>query len=383
MTEPQQSPLPSQRSFFDIPDNITYLNMSAMSPNLKRVTQAGHEEVDRKRHPWLYTQEHWFTGVEALREQAGRVMNTSPENVALIPSVSYGLAVAARNLPLKAVQNIVILDSQFPSNVYVWRELTKAIGLKIVTVRAEEGENWTEAILKHIDAFTGLVSVPVCHWTDGAYINLEEIGKKSREVGAALVVDASQSLGVYPIDIDKIKPDFLVSVGYKWLLGPYGLGYMYADPKYHEEGQPIEYNWLMRKGSEEFSKLTDYQDEYKSGARRFDFGENSSFIHVSMARKALDQVLEWQIPRIQGTLRLLTDQVATWAADNNLEVPSTRVGHMIGVKMPEESLSKARQLLNDHKIYVSYRKDRIRISPYLYSDTENITFLTDTLNKCL
>lgn len=383
MTEPQQSPLPSQKSLFDLPDDITYLNMSAMSPNLKSVTQAGHEEVDRKRHPWLYTQEHWFTGVEALREQAGQVMQTSPENVALIPSVSYGLAVAAKNLGLKAVQNIVVLDSQFPSNVYVWRELTKAIGLKIVTVKAEEGENWTEAILKHIDAFTGLVSVPVCHWTDGAFIDLETIADKSREVGAALVVDASQSLGVYPINIERIKPDFLVSVGYKWLLGPYGLGYMYADPKYHEEGQPIEYNWLMRKGSDEFSKLTDYQDEYKSGARRFDFGENSSFIHVSMARKALDQILEWQIPRIQGTLRHHTDQIAGWAEEKGLEVPATRVGHMIGVRMSENSLHKARKVLNDQNIFVSYRKDRIRISPYLYSSEKDIRTLTDTLEKCL
>ncbi|MGB3183425.1 MAG: aminotransferase class V-fold PLP-dependent enzyme [Cyclobacteriaceae bacterium] len=383
MTEPLQSPLPVQTSSFDIPDDITYLNMSAMSPNMKTVTKAGHMEVDRKRHPWLYTQEHWFTGVEALRDQAAGIMETSSDNIALIPSVSYGLAVAARNLPLKAVQNIVILDSQFPSNVYVWRELTKAIGLKIVTVKAEEGENWTEAILKHIDAFTGLVSVPVCHWTDGAYIDLEAIADKSRDVGAALVVDASQSLGAYPIDIERIKPDFLVSVGYKWLLGPYGLGYMYADPKYHEEGQPIEYNWLMRKGSEEFSKLTDYQDEYKSGARRFDFGENSSFIHVAMARKALDQISEWQISRIQGTLRVLTDQLADWASAHNLKVPSVRVGHMIGIQLPHQAMEKAKQRLAEEHIYVSYRKDRIRVSPYLYSSEKDINNLISVLEECL
>lgn len=383
MTESLQSPLPVQTSFFDIPDDITYLNMSAMSPNMKTVTKAGHEEVDRKRHPWQYTQEHWFTGVEALRDQAAHLMETSSDNIALIPSVSYGLAVAARNLPLKAVQNIVILDSQFPSNVYVWRELTKAIGLKIVTVKAEEGENWTEAILKHIDAFTGLVSVPVCHWTDGAYIDLEAIADKSRDVGAALVVDASQSLGAYPIDIERIKPDFLVSVGYKWLLGPYGLGYMYADPKYHEEGQPIEYNWLMRKGSEEFSKLTDYQDEYKSGARRFDFGENSSFIHVAMARQALGQISEWQISRIQGTLRILTDQLAGWASAHNLKVPSVRVGHMIGIQLPHQTMEKAKQRLAEENIYVSYRKDRIRVSPYLYSSEKDMDKLTRVLEECL
>ncbi|MFA0963860.1 aminotransferase class V-fold PLP-dependent enzyme [Roseivirga sp. BDSF3-8] len=383
MTQSSQSPLPSQKSLFDIADDITYLNMSAMSPNLNSVAEAGHDEIDRKRHPWLYTQDDWFTGVEALRDQAASLFETPADNLALIPSVSYGLAVAAKNIPLKAVQNIVVLDGQFPSNVYVWRELTKAIGLKIVTVRAEEGENWTEALLRHIDAFTGLVSVPFCHWTDGALIDLEAIGEKARKVGAALVVDASQSLGAHPIPLDRIKPDFMVAVGYKWLLGPYGLGYMYADPKYHEEGQPIEYNWLMRKGSDDFTKLTDYQDDYKQGARRFDFGENSSFIHVAMARKALEQIQQWGIPNIQGTLRHLTDEVVEWAEKNGFHVPSRRVGHMIGVQLPEEVMARAKATLQDQAIYVSYRKDKIRVSPYLYSSQEDIRKLTEALDSIL
>jgi len=83
-------------------------------------------------------------------------------------------------------------------------------------------------LLQAIDATTAIVSVPHCHWTDGSKVDLELLSERTHAVGAALVIDASQSLGAGVLDLERVKPDFLTSVGYKWLLGPYGLGYLYV-----------------------------------------------------------------------------------------------------------------------------------------------------------
>src|SRR5207248_2798284 len=134
--------------------------------------------------------------------------------------------------------------------------------------RCDDG-SWTESILRAIDADTAVVSVPVCHWTDGARIGIEAVARRARSVGAALVVDASQSLGVTPFDVHELDPDFVVSVGYKWLLGPFGTSYLYVAPR-HQGARSIEEAWAMRRGSQDLTRLTEYQTEFRHGARRFD-----------------------------------------------------------------------------------------------------------------
>ena len=200
-------------------------------------------------------------------------------------------------------------------------------------------------------------------------------------MGARLVIDASQSFGAYPLDIQKIKPDFLVSVGYKWLMGPYGLGYLYADDRYCREGAPIEEGWLNRKGSEDFSRLVDYQDELKSGARRFDGGEYPDFVRMPMAIAALTQVGEWGIAAIQETLSELTAEVEQQAMAAGYETPkrSDRVGHMIGIKIPPDRVAAIAAKLSAQRIFVSFRGSSMRIAPHLYNDVADIQKLCDLL----
>jgi selenocysteine lyase/cysteine desulfurase len=257
----------------------------------------------------------------------------------LIPSVSYGIAIAANNITMRPGQKIIVLDQQYPSNIYAWREAAKRSGAEIVAA-ARQQQTWTEAVLAHIDSATAVVAIPNCHWTDGTLLNLEEIAEATRRVNAALVIDASQSLGVYPLDISKIKPDFLVTVGYKWLLGPYGLGYLYADKKYFT-GQPIEFSWLNKKNCRDFSRLAEYTDEYEPGARRFDMGEFSSFIHIPMAMAALTQIHNWGIVNIRRALISLTEKVKTMADHTGLETTNHEIaGHITGLLVgPERALN--------------------------------------------
>lgn len=375
--------LKSKKTLFDIPDGITFLNCANMSPLLKSVRTAGIDALNKRNHPWNIKIDDWFNPAEELRGLFAKIIHGSKENIALVPSVSYGIATAARNIQLNAGQKIIILDQQYPSNVYAWRELSHETKAEIITVKRATDQSWTDAILEQIDANTGLVAIPNCHWTDGTIIDLEVISRKIKAVNAKLVIDGSQSVGAYPLDVSKIKPDFLVTVGYKWLLGPYGLGYLYADPKYCLNGEPIEYSWLNKKGSEDFTRLVDYKEDFKAGARRFDFGEFPGFIHIPMAIAALTQILDWGVENIQESLSLLTKRLEDLARQSGFETPKTsfRVGHMIGITCSAEQISKLSKKLADNNVYVSFRGANIRVAPHLYNDSSDIERFFAILNE--
>jgi selenocysteine lyase/cysteine desulfurase len=369
------------RDLFEIPEDVTYLNCANMSPQLKSVTDAGLAAVRAKQSPWTLTAPEWFSGAETLRELAARLLDVESDAIALAPAVSYGIAVAARNLPVSRTQTIVLLDQEFPSNVYAWRELSRKTGCRIRTVKRPVNTSWTEALQDAIDETTAIVAAPQCHWTDGSKVDLESIGERVRKVGAALVIDASQSLGACPLDLARVQPDFLVAVGYKWLLGPYGLGYLYVAPKWRERGIPLEQSWLTRAGSEDFARLVDYRNEYRPGARRFDMGEFPQFVLVPMAQAALRQILSWGVGNIHETISGLTGRIAEHAQGEGYGVlsPEQRCGHMIGIRHPEGIPSELAGLLEEARVFVSIRGDSIRIAPHLYNDGNDIEHLFEVL----
>jgi selenocysteine lyase/cysteine desulfurase len=373
--------LPSQRHLFDLPDDVTWINCAYMSPQLHAVTEAGREAVGRKGRPWNLRPEDFFTESEKLRGLFAELVGTEVEGVALVPSVSYGLAVAAANVPVKVGQRLLVLAEEFPSNVYPWRELAERAGGQVVTVRRPEDGDWTAALLEELDERTALVAVPHCHWTDGGKVDLERLGERVREVGAALAVDATQSLGALPLDVARVRPDFLVASGYKWLMGPYSQGYLYVSPRFRE-GRPIEHNWLLRGGSEDFTRLVDYRDDFQPGARRFDVGERSNFVLVPMAREGLRQLRAWGVADIQQTLGALTERVAKGARSLRLEVPPEphRAGHLLGLKRRGGYAPDVAAKLAARKVFVSVRGDNLRVSPHLYNTDADMDRLMEELD---
>ena len=382
--ESNSKSLPLQCDLFEIPDDVTYLNCASISPQLCSVSEAGVNAVALKKSPWEITPPDWFSDVETLRALAAQVVGTTAESIAIIPAASYGIAVAAANARVGRGQSIVLLQEEFPSNYYAWKELARQRNANIRMVKKGVDGTWTSSILEAIDETTAVVSVPNCHWTDGSLIELEKASEMARWAGAALVVDASQSLGAYPLDIKKVQPDFLVSVGYKWLLGPYTLGYLYAAPQWRESGRPIEHSWLTRSGAEDFS-TTEYRDEYRSGARRFDMGEFPNFVLVPMAVAALRQILEWRVENIRHTLSALTGLIAAEAARLGCTTlpASSRIDHMIGIRLPKGIPAGIAERMAEAKVFVSIRGDAIRISPHLYNDEEDVEKFFAVLRKMI
>ncbi len=376
--------IPCQRELFDISDDVAYFNCAYTSPLLISAKKAGQRALKAKSNPWSITSEDFFTNIEENRMLFGQLIDSPQDNIAIIPAVSYGIALAAKNIPLSKGQNIMVLEEQFPSNIYAWRRVAEERGAFIKTVSRPESGNWTRAVLEAIDQNTAVAALPPCHWTDGTLLNLIEIGEKCRANGTALVIDGIQSLGARPFSVATVKPDFLVAGAHKWLLGPYGFGYCYVAPKWHK-GVPLEENWLNREGSQDFSRLVQYENDYQPGARRYDMGEASNFILAPIAAAALRQLLEWGVEAISKTLQSITDPIGDRAARMGLTVAdkADRVPHIIGLSMPGGLPGSLAPDLAENKVYVSIRGNSIRISPHLYNTPEDVDRLLSSLEKAV
>ena len=382
-----ERPLDGQRHAFRIEDGVHYLNCAYLGPIPKVAEEAGIAGLRRKLSPHDVTSSAFYEDCDRLRERFAALVGGRPDRVAILPSVSYGIAAAARNLPLEAGQRIVILGEQFPSNVYVWRRLAAERGCVLDTVERPgpppAGAEWNARILEAIVTRTAVVALPPVHWTDGTRIDLEAVSRRAREVGAALVVDGSQAVGAMPLDLDRVRPDALVTAGYKWLLGPYSLCLGYFGERF-EDGVPLEETWISREGSEDFQRLVEYTDRYRGGAARYDVGETSDFILVPMMLASLALIERWRPGRIERYCRNLLAPLAAYLRDTGwaMEEESWRAGHMLGVRVPAgRELGALQAGLEEARIYTSLRGDALRVSPNVYNDEGDIAALQAVLGR--
>jgi len=382
---PAATPLPSQRSLFDIPDDVAFLNCAYMSPLPNVAVAAGEQGLRRKRQPWTIVPDDFFATSETARALFAGLINAAADDVALVPAVSYGMAQAANNITLRAPQTVVTLAEQFPSNVYPWMDLAERTGARFVSVPRPPDDDWTAALLAHIGRSTGVVAVPHCHWTDGGLIDLEAVGAACRSIGATLCVDGTQSVGALPFDVKRIDPDFLAVAGYKWLLGPYSLGFLYVAPR-HQDGWPVEHNWIARKNAEDFAGLVNYRREFQAGARRFDVGERSNFALMPAAAASLRLLTEWTVPRILASLQLRTEAIAARArADFGIDSVSAdrRAGHYLGLRFRGGIPAELPHRLAANNVHVSVRGQSMRVTPHLWNTDADVERLFATLQRAL
>jgi selenocysteine lyase/cysteine desulfurase len=373
-----------QRHLFDIPEDVAYLNCAYMSPLLRAAAEAGAAAVRGKQHPWEIRPADFFSLPDRGRAAFAQLIGASAEDIAVIPSISYGVTLAAHNVSLERGQEVLVLGEQFPSNVYPWRAVAAERGARVRTVEAAREEGWTPPLLDAIGPRTAVVAVPHCHWTDGSLIDLLAVRARTREVGAALVLDVAQSCGAWPLDVQAVQPDFLVAVTYKWLLGPYSLGFVYVAPE-HQGGQPLEHNWIGRAGAEDFARLVEYTDAPAPGARAFDMGERAQFQLMPMAVAALEQILAWGVENIAATLTERTGAIAARAAALGLRsAPAeSRAGHYLGLRFRDGVPSGLLDQLARRNVYVSVRGDSVRVTPHLYTTNGDVDRFFEALEEAL
>ncbi|MDE2849863.1 MAG: aminotransferase class V-fold PLP-dependent enzyme [Acidobacteriota bacterium] len=383
--------LPCQRYRFQLPPHLHYLNCAYMAPLAREVEEAGLRGMVRRRDPSKITADDFFVETDALRERFARLIGSSdPQRVAIIPAVSYGIATAARNVPVESGQNVVILGEQFPSNVYVWMRKARENGaeLRVVersaTGRPSPGASWNRRLLRAIDRKTAVVATPVVHWADGTRFNVAAIGRRARAVGAAFVIDGTQSIGALPFDVEKVAPDALVVAAYKTLFGPYQSGLAWFGERF-DEGVPLEEPWAGREGSDRFvAGRIEYVESYRPGALRYDVGERSNQIQVPMLNAALDMVLEWGPERVQEYCENLLEPFEEVFRETGFELEDRawRAAHLFGLRSVRGlDADRAAASLRRAGVFVSVRGEAIRVAPQVYNDRADLDALAATLRS--
>jgi selenocysteine lyase/cysteine desulfurase len=380
--------LASQRALFEMPRDICYLNAASYSPLPLRTLEAGRAAVGRKGRPWTLDATFAQQQHERARTAAAALIHADPADIALTPSISYGVATAAKLLTIEHGTRVVVLEDDHSSPVLEWRTRAEAQGFAIETVGRPGDGDWTSAVLAAIERSdtppVSLASISSVHWSDGGLIDIEKVGAALRQRSAILLVDATQSAGVLAMDVRRLDPDFVMFPTYKWLLGPYGRAFLYV-AKRHQNGTPLEQTAGGRRNvrAENATYFADLS--YVPDARRFDMGERDHFISLEMASIGIEMMVEWGVPAIEARLRMLTERIAAGVRAFGFEVPEPRprAPHILSLDFKDGIPAGLVEQLASEDIYVATRLGRMRISPHVYNDEEDADRFVAALKRGL
>ncbi|HTW70084.1 MAG TPA: aminotransferase class V-fold PLP-dependent enzyme [Acetobacteraceae bacterium] len=369
--------LPSQRHLFDIPRDVCYLNAASWSPLPLAAMEAGRAAMARKGRPWTVPADFAATQFERARRAAAALINADPADVALIPSVSYGVATAGKLFSPPPGTRVLLLQNDHVSPVLEWRTRATTADWQIETVPQPSDGDWTAALLTAIERQgarpVSLASISSVHWSDGCAIDLPHVAAALRRHGAALLIDATHAAGVMALDVHALDPDFVVFPTYKWVLGPYGRAFPYVARR-HQAGEPLEQTGAARRAvtSEHATYLRDLA--YVDNARRFDMGERDFFVSLEMASIGMEQVAAWGWSSISERLRLLTDRLADGLRGSTVQMPSEklRAPHILSLGFPAGMPEDLSERLAAAQVYAAVRLGRLRISPHVYNDETDV-----------
>jgi selenocysteine lyase/cysteine desulfurase len=369
--------LPSQRALFQMPRDVCYLNAASYSPLPLRTLEAGRAAVLRKGTPWTLDSAFANRQHERARAAAARLVNADACDIALIPSVSYGVATAAKGLSVERGSRVLVLEDDHSSPVLEWHARAEAQTFAVETIRRPDDGDWTAAVLACIERSgappVSLASISSVHWSDGGLIDVEQVGAALRQRGAALLVDATQGAGVMTMDVRRLDPDFVIFPTYKWLLGPYGRAFLYMARR-HQGSIPLEQTAFGRRDVRAENAVYFTDTRYVADARRFDMGERDHFISMEMASLGMEMMAEWGAAEVAQRLQMLTMRIAAGLRDIGISVPESRMRapHILSLGFNDGMPAGLVEGLATEGVYVAARLRRLRISPHVYNDEEDV-----------
>jgi selenocysteine lyase/cysteine desulfurase len=380
--------LPSQRALFDLPREITFLNAASWSPLPLAAMAAGVRGVLRKGRPWLVDQAFAEAEHARTRRAAARLIGAQTSDVALTPSVAYGVATAAKGMVFAAGARVLVLQDDHASPTLEWMARAAPGGFRLEVVQRPDDGDWTTGILEAITrrgtAPVAFASLPSVHWADGAVIDLGRVAAALRAVGAGVLVDATQSAGVLNLDVAAIDPDFVVFPTYKWLLGPYARAFLYV-AKRRQDMVPLEQTSHGRRAVRADAPVYLTDTAYVADARRFDMAERDHFVSLEMASIGMELMADWGATAVAQRLGALSNRLT--AGLRNADVPVAmldaplRAPHVVSLTFPTALSPGLVAELAAAQIHVAARLGRLRISPHVYNDETDIDRCVEALAR--
>jgi selenocysteine lyase/cysteine desulfurase len=363
------------RSEFEFEERSVWLNTAHQGRLPRRAAVALAEAVRWKLHPELLASSDRFAQVPSrLRRALARVLGARQDDVVLANSASYGLHLVANGLELGPGDEVVVAANDFPSDILPWLSLRdRGVAVRMVEPQAEvltPGE-----VQAALTRRTRVVCLTWVHSFSGRVVDLAGIGQLCRSRGVWLVVNGSQAVGAMPVDVQALPVDALVSVGFKWLCGPYGTGVCWLRPELFDALRPAKLYWLSALSADDLAApRLDLEAVTPRRQGRLDvFGTANFFNHVPFTA-ALELLLDLGIDEVAGyvdglVVRLLGGiDRARFRLVSSEEVRSP----LVMVEPLREASAEVLERLAAAGVHVAHRRGRIRISPHLYNTADEI-----------
>jgi cysteine desulfurase / selenocysteine lyase len=352
-----------------------FLNHASTGPHPERTLRALHEYTSLRAQPWKVDLEMQFGTLRRSRELCAALIGASADEIACMVNTTYGLNLAARALPLHAGDTVLTFDREFPANIYPWMALERSKGVRLQRIPFVDGMPDEETLLRELERpDVKAVSISWVQFAAGCRADLARIGRACRERGKWFVVDAIQGVGAAMLDVKTCGIDILACGGQKWLLSPWGSGFVYVREELVHTLEPVAVGWMATRASEDFSRLVDYDLTYFDNARRFEvitlpyqdfYGLNAS----------LSLIHELGLDHVAAHIESLADIIVDWARDHagvKLVTPAERAKRagIVGVapRNPEQAFDR----LTKAGVVCSLREGAIRLSPHCYTTKDEV-----------
>lgn len=370
---------------FPILGKLDFFNHAGVSP-LPRVAADAFRRYAEQAETVAYVGTGWYRDIELLRSLAGSMINAHRNEIAFVKNTSEGIATVANGLEWRPGDRIVTTAVEYPANIYPWMDVAQRFGAELIMVPEEtmpSGQRHVplDAILKEAaHPRTKLVSLSHVEFASGQRHDLEAVGAFCRKNGKLLCVDAIQSMGVLPLDVQAMNIDFLSADGHKWMLGPEGAGIFYCRREHIPKMRPLVVGWMNVVNADQYG---DYDFTLKPTAARFECGSHNvpGFLALKASLELLDSL---GIPAISARLKTLTDHLIAGLRSKGYTIISPRDGEqwsgIVSFINPAHDHARIFQVLRDqHHTEIALREGRLRCSAHFYNTEAQIDRLVGNL----
>src|SRR5438094_690238 len=362
--------------------DTVYLNNASIGPIPERTRRALDEFTARRTAPHLLPDRELQAGLQAAREAVAQLINAEPCEIALATNTSHGLNLAARALPLATGDVVLVSDREFPANVYPWLRLRKqGIEVELAPCGPQGWPDEDYLVERLHDPRVRVLAVSFVQFSNGYRADLDRLGAACRANGTFLVVDGIQGIANSLLDVSETPVDILACGGQKWLLSPWGSGFVYVRKELVGTLEPAVTGWMAFEGTDDFTRLTEYNPSFRGDARRFEmitlpYQDFHGMLH------SLNLLLDIGTKSIADVTRSLHEPLLRWADDRGVRVVSPREErHRSAILCiaPPKPVEAYHAVKRAH-VVCSLREGAIRLSPHWYNTVEEMEKVADVLD---
>jgi cysteine desulfurase/selenocysteine lyase len=364
----------------------TWLNCAHQGPLPRIAVEEAREAIGWKVAPYELTTERFNSVPARLKSALAQLVGASVDEIILGNSASYGLHLLANGIPWRQGDEVLVVAGDFPSDILPWLRLEKH-GVRVRLLHSQSPLPGPDELRRAMSPRTRLFCTTWVHSFSGFAADLEGLGSVCRQRGVTFIVNASQALGARPLDVRAVPLDAVISVGFKWLCGPYGTGFCWIKPDLLESLQYNQAYWLAGMTADDLGKEGGEVrlPEGPPTARTYDVFGTANFFNFKPWAASVEYLLKQGIDRIAIHDQKLVEQFISGINPKKYDLTSPPAGEarstLVFISHRDPTLNDEIHIkLKAAGIEAAYRRGKLRFSPHLYNTSADITKALTVLN---